>query len=188
MAKYVASQGFFWFGTGGAVPFITRFGVEVLGTDESTAFELFLWAVVSTAVFAVPAGLAGDRLGKKRVLSFGLVFMAATALVGSQTQSAEQGRWVMALLGVGNAMVTTLGFPLLTDLMPPDRRGEFTGLGSLVWSLSQPLGSTAAGLTVDLTGSYRSFFFLTSLMVFASFLWLQTVRPERALAGGTPSP
>lgn len=181
LAKYCGAQFFFWLGSGAAVPFLTRFGIEVLGTDEATAFQLMMVAVGSTALAALPAGVLGDRFGKKQVLSAGLTLFAAVALVGSQTQTVEQGVVVMALVGTANAVIASLAFPLLTDLMPSDRKGEFTGLGSLVWSLAQPIGSTLAGLTVDLTGSFRTVFLVAGLAIALSVLGLQTVHPPARL-------
>lgn len=183
LSKYILSQFFFWFGVGGAAPFLTRFGVEVLGVREGVSFLLFLVLVVATALFAVPAGFIGDLLGKTRVLGWGLAGFGLVILAGSQSQGLAMGAAVMALVGAFNALTTVLAFPLLTDLLPKERVGELVGVGSLIWSLAQPLGATAAGLTVDLTGSYRSVFILAGLMVLGSFLLLQTVRPER---GGSP--
>lgn len=181
LTKYVVSQFFFWFGSGAAVPFLTRFAVEVLHADEGTAFLLVLVAVVTTALGSVPAGMAGDRWGRQRVLSVGLLVFALTGLVGSQAQTVMQGVIIMACFGFVNSTAQAMVFPFLCDLMPRGRLGEFTGLGSMVWSLAQPIGSTAAGLAIDLTGSYRAVFVVSSVMIFVSFLLLQTVRPERAL-------
>lgn len=183
LTKYVFSQFFFWFGTGAAVPFLTRFAVEVLGADEGTAFLLVLVAVIATAVASVPAGMAGDRWGRQRVLSIGLLAFAVTGLVGSQAQTVLQGAIIMALFGAVNSMAQAMVYPLLCDLMPRGRLGEFTGLGTMVWSLAQPVGSTAAGLAIDVTGSYRTVFVVSSIMIFISYLLLLTVRPELAQTG-----
>ncbi len=183
VAKYVSAQFFFNFGSGAAVPFLTRFGVDVLHTDEGTAFQLMLIAVTFTALFAVPAGMAGDKFGKKPVLAGGLAVYAVAALVGSQAQDLPQAQIMMATLGACNAVTTALVFPLLADLMPPSRKGEFTGLGSLVWSIAQPMGSTWAGFMVDLSGSFRTVFLVAGVMIGLSFLGLLTVHPDRAHIG-----
>ncbi len=179
MSKYVGAQFFFWLGNGAAVPFITRFAVEVLGVSEGQAFDIMLVAVACTAASAVPAGWLGSRFGKQPVLAIGLLAFALTALIGSQARSVPQAVAAMAALGVCNAIATALTFPLLADLMPRDRLGEFTGVGSLVWSLAQPLGSFSAGVVIDLTGSYRSVFVVSGLLMLLSFSLLLTVRVDR---------
>lgn len=179
-SKYAIAQLFYWFGVGGAVPFLTRFGVVVLGVSEATAFLLFMVLVLSTFLFTVPAGLAGDRWGKKRVLSFGLAAFALIAVVGSRAQDATQGVAVMALVGVANAVTTTLSFPLFTDLMPSGRIAEFTGFSALVSSLAEAVGAGAVGAFVDLTDNFRAVFIVTGILIAISFLLLQRVHPERA--------
>ena len=62
--------------------------------------------------------------------------------------------------------------------MPIDRRGELTGVGSLVWSLAQPVGSFTAGLFIDATGTYRAVFIVAGLLMAVSFFLLRTVRAE----------
>ncbi len=186
LAKYVASQCLFWFGMGAAVPFLTLFGVRELGLEEGTAFSLILVLVLLTALAAAPAGWLGDRFGKQRLISTGLLGLGLVIVVGSAAQTLEQILVVMVLAGIANAINTVLGFPLLADLMPRERAGEFSGLGSMVWSLAQPLGSLAGGLVADATGGYRAVFVLTGVMLLLSWLALQTVRAPRVVAAPAP--
>jgi len=178
LSKYIGSQFFFWLGNGAAVPFLTRFAVEALGVPEGEAFLLVFVAVAFAALFALPVGWLGSHFGKKRVLSLGLAGFVIVSLIGSQVQTVAQTYLVMACLGACNATVTALLFPLLTDLMPVDRRGELTGVGSLVWSLAQPVGSFTAGLFIDATGTYRAVFVVAGLLIAVSFVLLRTVRVE----------
>jgi MFS-type transporter involved in bile tolerance (Atg22 family) len=61
-------------------------------------------------------------------------------------------------------------------LIPKERAGEFTGWGSMLWSVCQPIGALLAGALSDATGSYRSAFVFAGVMMAVSFLALQTVR------------
>jgi Na+/melibiose symporter-like transporter len=176
LAKYVGVTGLFWLGTGGVVPFLTRYGVDELGVDSATAFRLLLVAVASTAVFAMPAGALGDRFGKRRVLMVGLFGYGAGCLAGAVAQSAGQAFVILAAVGVANAACTVLLFPLLADLLPRHRAGELTGLGSAIWSIAQPLGAVAAGLVADLTGSLRGPLAVAGLLTLASCALLTRVR------------
>lgn len=181
LCMYIAASGFFWLGTGGIVPFLTRFGVETLGVAESISFVLVLPAVLGTAIFAIPAGVLAERTGKKPVLAAGLVLYSAAALVGAQlVQSVADALVVMSVVGLANAVVTALMFPLLADLMPRTRTGEFTGLGALVWSLAQPVGAVLAGAMADVTGTLRGAFAAGGLCIVVGCLLLLAVRPERA--------
>lgn len=184
LARYVLATFFFWFGTGGVVPFLTRFGVDALHLPESQSFIPVLPAVLGTAIFAVPAGLVAERLGKKPVLLAGLLLYGLTGAIGAQiVQDLAQALIIMSIIGLANAITTALIFPLLADLMPAERAGEFTGLGSLVWSLAQPVGAVAAGAMADAMGTLRGAFLAGGLSVLVAFALLLTVHPERVQPG-----
>jgi maltose/moltooligosaccharide transporter len=180
VAKYLLATFFFWLGTGGVVPFLTRFGVNELGTDEGTAFLLLLVPVAATVVFALPSGWLGDRFGKKRMLMVGLIAMSASVMLGSQVQTVSQAVALLVVTGAANALCFVLLFPLLADLMPEDRSGEFTGMGSGVWELAQPLGAVLGGLAADVTGSLRTTLFVAALLVLVAAVLLAPVRATRS--------
>ncbi len=161
--RYLLATFFFWFAFGGLAPFLTRFGVTELGTTEEEAIRLFLIVVVSTVLFALPAGWLVDRYGKKRILMLGLVLSAIGAAVGSQVQTVQQAMIMLAIVGVSNALATVPQLPLLTDLIAKERAGEMTGVGSAVWELSQPLGALAAGALADMAGTLRISLFMAGV-------------------------
>lgn len=184
LVKYVVAALFFWLGTGGVLPYLTRFGVQVLGTSEGDAFQLFLPAMAGTIVGAIPAGFAADRLGKRPVLTAGVLAFGLVALIASQVQNVHQALAAMAIVGLANGVWTALNVPLLMDLVPADRAGEVSGLASAVWSFAQPIGALVAGLLIDVTGTYRSSFIGAALLVLVSFALLLLVRPVPRPAPG----
>ncbi|MCX6021286.1 MAG: MFS transporter [Chloroflexi bacterium] len=186
LSRYMGALFFYWLASGASVPFVTRFMTQELHATTTEAFSVVLIVLVATFFLAAPAGLAGDRYGRRRILAVGLALFALIMLVGSQVQTIPQAAMVMAAFGLANAAVISMMYPCLNDLMPEQRRGEFTGIGSTVWSLAQPLGAVAGGLAIDVTGSYRSVFLVCSLMYFVSFLALRTV--GRTAPVRVPSP
>jgi Na+/melibiose symporter-like transporter len=179
LVKYVFAAALFWLGTGGVLPYLTRFGVNVLGLTEGEASQLFLPALGGTIIGAIPAGYFASRIGKKPVLAGGMLAFGLIALVGSQVETTLQAMIVMFLVGIANGFWTALAIPLLIDLVAPDRAAEMTGLGSAVWSLAQPIGAVVAGLLVDSFGTYRISFVGAAVFVLMSFAMLLTVHPER---------
>ncbi len=184
--KYLGTIFFFWLGNGGIAPFLTRFGVDVLGAEENVAFLLVLPAILGSAAFAVPAGLLTERFGKKPVLSLGMLAFGSLTLVGGLLVSTvPQAMVMMALVGLANAVTTALILPLLADMIPRDRIGEFTGIGAMVWSLSQTIGALGAGAMADATGTLRGAFALGGLFMLGGFAILLMVKasgPTRALS------
>ena len=179
LTKYVLAAAVFWLGTGGVLPYLTRFGVHELGTSEGDAFQLFLPALVGTIIAAIPAGYVADRIGKKPVLAVGLLAFSLIALAGSQARDVPQALVAMGFIGLANGVWTALNIPLLVDLVPPERAAEMTGLGSGVWSLAQPIGAVIAGVLIGGFDSYRASFIGAAALVFVSFLLLMAVRAPR---------
>lgn len=180
LVKYVLAASAFWLGTGGVLPYLTRFGVHVLGVSEGRSFELFLPALVGTIVGSIPAGYLADRIGKQPVLAAGVFAFSVLAFVSSQVTTMEQALVAMGIIGLANGVWTALAVPLLIDLTPPARAAEITGLGSGIWSLSQPIGAVIAGLLISGFDSYRASFVGAATLVMLSFVLLLTVRPSRA--------
>jgi MFS-type transporter involved in bile tolerance (Atg22 family) len=140
-------------------------------------------AIVATAVCTLPAGWLGDRLGKKPVLGAGLILYGVAIIIGSQVRSVEHAALALMATGAANGVCTALLFPLLTDLIPRERAGEFVGLGSAAWELAQPLGAMLGGLAADATGSLRTALVAAGVLVLVSWALLQRVRAPRHTEG-----
>ncbi|HKP51441.1 MAG TPA: MFS transporter [Chloroflexia bacterium] len=188
-AKYTLALGLYWIGAGGATPFVTLFGKKALGLTDSEVFLLPLAFVVSTAIFAVPFGMLADRIGKKRVITVGLLVYGIGAIVGSQSANLTQAAIALGIIGIGNAATSAPLIALLVDLIPRKRTAELLGLGSAMWSLAQPLGSVLAGGVVGVmgifigeSGSYRWSFIFAGVMIVLAAIILQSVKPERRAA------
>lgn len=180
LARYVVALSLFYLGAGGATPFITLFATKALGVSSGTAFFLLIILVLCTAIGAVPAGLLADRIGKKPVLIAGLVLFALGTLGGSQAPSVAWEIPAMVLVGLGNACPNAPVIPLLADLVPAARVGEFIGLASFVWSIAQPIGSFCAGLFVTSAApsTYRHTFIWAGVLIALAAVAMVAVRPS----------
>ncbi len=181
LVLYLVATFAFWFGNGGIVPFVTRFGVDVLGVEENQSFLLMLPAIAGAVVFAVPSGLLAERFGKRPVLVVGQLLFGGAALAGAfLVQNVPQAIVLMSLVGIANAVTTSLTFPLLTDLIPASRAATFTGIGQAVWSLAQPLGAVLAGLMADQSGTLRGAFAAGGAAIVLAGLLVVMVPTNRA--------
>lgn len=187
LMKYLGVTFLFWLGNGGVTPFVTRFGVDILKIEESSSFLLVVPAVLGAAIFAVPAGLLTRRLGKKPVLAVGLFLFGMAGLGAQLVQGMTDALILMGIVGIANALTVTLLIPLLADMIPCSRAGEFMGIGSSAQSLAQPIGAAIAGAMADATGTIRGAFVAGGLAMLASFVLLLFVHPERAATDAEPN-
>ncbi|WP_328553733.1 MULTISPECIES: MFS transporter [unclassified Streptomyces] len=101
--------------------------------------------VVVFASLMLPAGLLGDRFGRRRMLITGLGVFLAGSLAGSLVDDVT---WVIvarALMGVGGALVMPLALAVLPSLFGPDERTKAVGAVSAASALGLPLGPIIGG-------------------------------------------
>ncbi|MFH8800210.1 DHA2 family efflux MFS transporter permease subunit [Streptomyces sp. NPDC017936] len=105
--------------------------------------------VVVFAALMLPAGLLGDRFGRRRMLIAGLGIFLAGSLLGAL---AGDVNWVVAaraFMGVGGALVTPLALSVLPSLFGPDERTKAIGVISAASALGLPLGPVIGGWLLD---------------------------------------
>ncbi|WP_405731986.1 DHA2 family efflux MFS transporter permease subunit [Streptomyces sp. NBC_00028] len=101
--------------------------------------------VVVFAALMLPAGLLGDRFGRRRMLITGLVIFLAGSLIGAL---AGDVNWVIAaraVMGVGAALVTPLALSVLPTLFSRDEQPKATAIVSAASALGLPLGPIIGG-------------------------------------------
>ncbi|WP_405869705.1 MFS transporter [Streptomyces sp. NBC_00005] len=101
--------------------------------------------VVVFAALMLPAGLLGDRFGRRRMLIAGLGIFLVGSLAGALAGNVD---WVIAaraFMGIGGALVTPLALSVLPSLFGPDERTKAVGVISAASALGLPLGPIIGG-------------------------------------------
>ncbi|MFE9495266.1 MFS transporter [Streptomyces collinus] len=105
--------------------------------------------VVVFAALMLPAGLLGDRFGRRRMLITGLGIFLAGSLVGALTGDVNTLIAARAVMGVGAALITPLAMSVLPSLFTPEEQGKAIGLVSTGSALGLPLGPIIGGWLLD---------------------------------------
>ena len=109
----------------------------------SDAYSLVIAAMI------LPAGLLGDRYGRKRVLLVALVlFGAASALCAVATSTGEL-IGARALLGVGASAIFPMSLSVLPTMFAPEERRKAIAIMSAATMLSFPIGPILGGYLLD---------------------------------------
>ncbi|MGK3937460.1 MFS transporter [Streptomyces caeruleatus] len=101
--------------------------------------------VVVFAALMLPAGLLGDRFGRRRMLITGLAVFLAGSLIGALAGDVDTVIAARAVMGVGGALVTPLALSVLPTLFAPDERTKAVGIVSAASALGLPLGPIIGG-------------------------------------------
>ncbi|MQY35107.1 Antiseptic resistance protein [Streptomyces sp. RB17] len=101
--------------------------------------------IVVFAALMLPAGLLGDRFGRRRMLVAGLAVFLAGSVLGSLAGDVNAVIAARAVLGVGAALIMPLSLSVLPALFGPDERGKAVGMISAASALGMPLGPLVGG-------------------------------------------
>src|ERR1051326_1334164 len=112
-------------------------------TDElqwmSAAYTL------SLAGFMLPAGVLGDRFGRRRLLLIALVLFGISSVAASQVTTANGLIAMRAVMGVSGAVILPLMQAMLPSMFAADERQKAIGFAGVGAFLGLPLGPLGAG-------------------------------------------
>src|SRR6476619_7497442 len=107
----------------------------------------------------VGAGRLGDILGRRRVLTVGLMLFASSSAACALAPALWALVAARAAQGIGAAMMARLGMAFVADTVPKDRTGRAMGLLGTMSAVGTALGPSLGGLLVDAFG-WRALFAL----------------------------
>lgn len=134
--------------------------------------------VLIAAISATYWGYRGDKSNRKRLLFWGTIaWVTAMILTGFAT---EFWQFVLGqtITAVGVGSIASLGFSVVSDLIPAHRKG----LALSLWSISQSLGVAAGAILASTFGAVNwrySFWLIAFLGFLFAILYLFTEEPER---------
>src|ERR1700683_4534034 len=109
----------------------------------SAAYSLVLAAAM------LPAGLLGDRLGRKKVLLVALVLFGASSAACAYATSTGELIAARAVLGIGAAAIFPLSLSVIPVLFAPEERQKPIALMASATFISFPIGPIVGGYLLD---------------------------------------
>src|ERR1700688_388643 len=100
---------------------------------------------LSLAGFMLPAGVLGDRFGRKRLLLIGLVTFGISSVIASQMTSANGLILMRIVMGASGAIVLPLVTSILPSMFAEDERQRAIGFSGAGAFIGLPLGPLIAG-------------------------------------------
>jgi MFS family permease len=162
-------------------PVMAEFGLT--HAQGGLLFSVFFYGYVA---MQVPAGLLGDRFGRKRVLVFGILLVAGAALVTGLSRTLAVLALARLLTGLAQGMYFTNDRPIIAAATPADRLAfgqgaSFSGLG-----VGTALGVLLGGALGELM-PWRQVFLVLAVLPLLSATLIGRFVPDPARLGGEAS-
>src|SRR5207249_10313280 len=100
---------------------------------------------LSLAGFMLPAGVLGDRFGRRKLLLIALVTFGLSSVIASQMTTANGLIVMRAVMGVSGAVILPLMQAMLPVMFREDERQRALGLAGAGAFIGLPLGPLVAG-------------------------------------------
>jgi putative MFS transporter len=157
---------------GGVLATLVSNGMSTLALNARFISATFLGLTIG----AGSAGILGDRLGRRFAYQFNLAIFGGACIVAAFAPSMDWLIVIRCIMGIGLGAEFVVGYGMISEFVPPARRGQYTALLNLI--------SSSGTFTVALTGfvvipwlGWRAMFVIGGIG--ALFIWwLRRSLPE----------
>ncbi len=163
--------------------------LPVIRRELHASISQLEWTVnaytLTFAVLLLTGAALGDRFGRRRMFTFGLLLFTAASAFAALSTSANALDIARAVQGVGGAIITPLTLTILSAAVAPERRGLALGIWGGVGGLAIAIGPLVGGAIVSGVSWHWIFWLNVPIgLVLAPLAWRQleeTYGAEKAL-------
>ena len=101
--------------------------------------------ILAFAVLMLTAAALGERYGRRRVFTAGVVLFTVSSAAGALAPNAGTLIAARAIEGIGGAVIMPLTLTMMTAAFPAERRGAALGIWSAISGFGVALGPVAGG-------------------------------------------
>ena len=177
--RYFVAQFFWWLGFWIITSFVVLFITEELGAPEKEAFNVLAVFSIVSALFALPLGILGDKVGRRGLLSVAIFLWGVFYIIVGLSQNLTQILLLVGFTAIPFAAVMSVGLAYLLDLVPPERTAEFMGFSIISVAAAQIAGPLIGGVVIDTLG-FWAIFPATAGFMWVGLILLQFVHPRVA--------
>ena len=140
--------------------------------------------MLTTSILLLPAGRAGDILGRRRVFTAGLIIFTISMILLTFTPGIRWLIGVRILQGIGGALMFGTNMAILTSVFPPGERGRAMGINVTAVYVGLASGPFLGGLLTRYLGWRSIFAFLIPMGIISLILIRRKMKKEWAEAKG----
>ena len=140
--------------------------------------------ILTSAIFLLPFGRLGDIVGRKKILSYGILLFSVSSFLIIFSWNITVFILFRIIQGLSSAMIFGTSMAIVTAVFKPGERGKAIGINATSTYLGLSLGPVIGGLLTQYLG-WRSIFILLAPFGIISFILIkQKIKTEWADATG----
>src|SRR5262245_23198243 len=132
---------------------ILNVALPTLAVDLNAGTDDLQWIVDSylivLAALMLPAGLLGDRIGRKKLLLIGLTIFLGASVAAAFAGGTGALIAARAGMGVGAAIIMPVSMAILPSIFGPEERGRAIAVWTAGTALGLPLGPVLGGYLLE---------------------------------------
>lgn len=177
-----------FFAYNGIETFFSLYATNVLNFTAGQASLLLLFLPLSFIIFALPAGIISEKIGRRKTIKIGLIIIIAALVVLMFVQFMSNFYIVVILFlifGIAWGMININSITVVWQLAPNGKIGAYTGIYYFFSAFAAIASPVIAGLCFSLTevslGTMRYvilFPYALAFMILAFFMMLGVKRGE----------
>jgi len=157
---------------------IYNFYIRELGYTESVNGQVIAMTSLATALILVPAGIMSDKIGRKKVMVYGIVASGLILLTRSLVEPKDLLIAAGFATGLTTAFLQVSSIPWLSENSTPSQRVHLFSFHSAIMTASNVIGSIMGGLLTDLFSIFTTeLLSIRFVLIIGSILYLLAFFP-----------
>ena len=167
----------FWYMAYNAVTTaFSKYATEMWGMEGGGFAGALMVASVGALISFIPVGIISSKIGRKKVILFGVLLLAASFLCGCLFKTPNFGvNIVFLLVGMAWASINVNSYPMVVEMCKGSDIGKFTGMYYTFSMAAQVLTPIMSGFFLEHVGYWTLFPYATVFAVIA-FLTMLNVK------------
>lgn len=167
----------FWYMAYNAVTTaFSKYATEMWGMEGGGFAGALMIASVGALISFIPVGIISSKIGRKKVILFGVLLLAASFFCGCLFKTPNFGvNIVFLLVGMAWASINVNSYPMVVEMCKGSDIGKFTGMYYTFSMAAQVLTPILSGFFLEHVGYWTLFPYATVFAVIA-FLTMLNVK------------
>ena len=173
----------FWFMAYNAVTTsFSKYATETWGMEGGGFAGALMVATVAAIISYMPVGIVSSKIGRKKVILFGVVLMASCFAIGALFKEATFTiNIIFALVGVAWASINVNSYPMVVEMCKGSDIGKFTGMYYTFSMAAQVFTPILSGFFLEHVGYWTLFPYAAVFAAIAFFTMTQVKHGDSLL-------